>query len=91
MSAQTMVDVIAEHQMENSPVIRGEGYTRCSCGFLSKWAFSRVAHNRHVAEALSAAGFGPVNRVRHDAYNSGYAAGRTDGMLFPPTRTWTKR
>lgn len=60
MSGQSMADVLGEHEMENSPVIRGEGYTRCSCGFLSKGAYSRAAHNRHVEDALSAAGFGPV-------------------------------
>lgn len=63
MSGQSMADVLAGHEMENSPVIRGEGYTRCSCGFLSKGAYSRAAHNRHVSDSLSAAGFGPVREA----------------------------
>ena len=66
MTAKTMQEVLAEH--ENSPVIRrGEGYTRCSCGFLSKGAYSRASHNRHVSDALSAAGFGLVADAKAEA------------------------
>lgn len=70
-----MANVLAGHEMENSPVIRGEGYTRCSCGFLSKGAYSRAAHSRHVEGALSAAGFGPVQEAQYSAWAKGLEFG----------------
>ncbi|QDG61226.1 hypothetical protein [Pseudarthrobacter sp. NIBRBAC000502771] len=78
MTAKTMAEVLAEHEMENSPVIRGEGYTRCSCGFLSKGAYSRASHNRHVSDALSAAGFGLVADAKAEALEE--AANDMDGL-----------
>jgi hypothetical protein len=44
----------AEHKMGNSPVIRGVGYIRCTCGQLTKGAYSQRAHESHVLEVLAA-------------------------------------
>ena len=79
--SKTMAEVLAEHEMNNSPVIRGEGYTRCSCGFLSKGAYSRASHNRHVSDALSAAGFGLVADAKAEAWDHGHHDGAVDQML----------
>lgn len=48
------------------------GITGCRCG----WSELGKSHPGHVAAALSAAGFGPVNEAREVAFDYGWREGK---------------
>jgi len=89
---KTMAEVLAEHDdwtyliARNAMVCRG-GH----CGWtkpLSEDESSRDAYRAHQADALAAAGYGPVREAQEAAWDEGYDRAESDHY---GTGFWTKR
>ena len=68
-----MSEVLREHEL----AIDYAEYFACTCGTIQ--STTNGHHPEHVATALSAAGFGPVQEAQARAYDKGYTHGRHDG------------
>ncbi len=67
---KTMAEVLGEH----GAAIAYEEYYGCTCGEVKLTIRNGASHASHVADALTAAGFGPVKAAQADAWDEGMEA-----------------
>lgn len=76
--SKTMAEVLAEHQFmyHSFNGVTQKRYLACSCGRMPLAG----DHPTHLADALSAAGFGLVADAKAEAWDRGFASGKSRAM-----------
>jgi hypothetical protein len=75
MTAKTMAEVLAEHRYDAE---KRTLHQHCTCGWFGKVLADDFA--AHQAAALSAAGFGLVADAKAEAWDHGFASGKSRAM-----------